>query len=189
MEKINILLDRLPIYTPSGSKIRTDFRECIKFELLMQDNKIKEVDKLSIAINLFFYKIPDNIENAIKDIIWFYRCGKEVKKASRNNEISNKNQVYSYEFDDEYIYSAFMQQYNIDLNNIKYLHWWKFKALMENLSDNTQFVKIMGYRVINLSKIKDKEEQERYKRLKELYRLPDMRTQEQKEADFGFDFW
>ena len=31
----NILLDRLPQYTQNGLKIRTDFRESIKFELLM----------------------------------------------------------------------------------------------------------------------------------------------------------
>ena len=102
----NIILNKLPQYTPNGYRIRTDFRESIKFELLMQDNKIKEIDKLSIAINLFYFDIPDNIEKAIKDIIWFYRCGKELKKTSQNNETSNKKQVYSYEFDDEYIYSA-----------------------------------------------------------------------------------
>jgi len=185
----NIILNKLPQYTPNGYRIRTDFRESIKFELLMQDNKIKEIDKLSIAINLFYFDIPDDIEKAIKDIIWFYRCGKELKKTSQNNETSNKKQVYSYEFDDEYIYSAFMQQYNIDLNKIKYLHWWKFKALMENLSEETQFVKIMGYRVVNISKIKDKEEKERYKKLKKIYELPDMRTKEEKESDFATAFW
>ena len=47
-----------------------------------------------------------------------------------------------------------MEQYKIDLNSIKYLHWWKFKALFNNLNENIQFSKIMSYRAMDLSKIK-----------------------------------
>jgi len=184
---INILLDKLPKYTSEGLKIRTDFKESIKFELLMQDNKISEVDKLAIALNLYYYEVPKNVEKAIQDMLWFYRCGKEIK-TSQNKEENKQKQIYSYEFDAEYIYSSFMEQYKIDLNT-SHMHWWKFKALFEGLNENTQIVKIMGYRAIDLGKIKDKEEKARYKKLKKLYALPDMRTQEEKEADFGKAFW
>lgn len=184
----NLLLDKLPQYTPSGLKIRTDFRESIKFEILMQDNKMKEEQKIQLVLNLYYYNEIKDIEKALKGIIWFYSCNENKKN---NTKIANKEnkQIYSYVFDDNYIYSAFMQQYNIDLNRIKYLHWWKFKTLLKGLGDNTEFVKIMGYRAIDLSKIKDKEEKVRYKKLKKLYALPDMRTTEQKEVDFGRAFW
>lgn len=82
---INILLDKLPQYTSEGLKIRTNFKESIKFELLMQDNKISEVDKLAIALNLYYYEVPKNIEKAVEDLLWFYRCGKEIK-TSQNKE-------------------------------------------------------------------------------------------------------
>ena len=82
-----------------------------------------------------------------------------------------------------------MVQYKIDLNSIKYLHWWKFKALFKSLNEKTQFVKIMGYRAMNLSKIKDKEMKSNYKRMQKLYALPDMRTEEEKEADFAEQLW
>ena len=165
----NLLLDKLPQYTPSGLKIRTDFRESIKFELLMQDNNVKDKDKVALALNLYYDKI-ENVEQALKDITWFYSCNikNEEKEENKKESTDNNKQIYSYEFDDKYIYSAFKEQYNIDLNSIKYLHWWKFKALMGNLSENTQFVKIMGYRAIDLSKIKDKEEKARYKKLKKM---------------------
>lgn len=191
MEIMNILLDKMPQYTPNGFRIRTDFRESIKFELLMQDNKIEEKEKIILALNLYYYKIPDNIELAIKDILWFYQSKKEeiIKTSKKEQNNTSKNQIYSYDFDDKYIYSAFMQQYNIDLNSIKYLHWWKFKSLFENLDENTKIAKIMGYRATDLSKIKDKEEKKRYKKLKNIYALPDMRTKEEKEADFGKAFW
>ena len=190
---INILLDRLPQFTQSGNRIRTDFRESIKFELLMQDNKIDKKNKVIQALKLYYYNIEKitDIPKAIEEMLWFFACGKK-KNVDNKKEKKNKKrikQIYSYEFDAEYIYSAFLQQYKIDLNSIQYMHWWKFKALMENLNEDTQFVKIMGYRAIDISKIKDKEEQTRYKRLKTIYDLPDMRTTEQKEADFSKAFW
>lgn len=190
----NILLDKLPQYTQNGLKLRTDFRESIKFELLMQDNKVNEKNKIELALNLYYYDLSKiiNIEQAINDIIWFYTCGKQeinVDKNKKTKTINNNKQIYSYEFDDDYIYSAFLEQYNIDLNDIHYLHWWKFKALMNSLNENTQFSKIMSYRAIDLSKIKDKEMKANYSKLKKQYALPDMRTKEQKEADFGKAFW
>lgn len=182
-----LLLDKLPTHTPTGLKIRTDFRESIKFELLMQDNRINDNEKIPMALNLYYYEVPNDIVKAIEDMLWFYRCGKEIKTSQK--ETSEAKQIYSYEFDDELIYSAFKDQYNIDLNSIKYLHWWKFKAMFEGLKQDNKIVEIMGYRAIDLGKIKDKEEKARYKKLKKIYALPDMRTQEQKEADFGKAFW
>jgi hypothetical protein len=183
---MNLILDDLPSETPNGNKIRNDFRESIKFELLMQDNQIFEKDKIILALNLYYYEIPNNIEKAVEDMLWFYKCGKEIKTSQKSE--NNTKQIYSYEFDDELIYSAFMYQYKIDINSINFLHWWKFKAMFEGLNKDNKIVEIMGYRTIDLSKIKDKEERKRYKKLKQIYALPDMRTQEQKEEDFAMAF-
>lgn len=190
--KKNILLDKLPQYTQNGLKIRTDFRESIKFELLMQDKNINEKDKIALAIKLYYYdmsKIKD-IKIAINDILWFYRCGEELKKETSQDENEERiKQIYSYEFDDKHIYSAFLEQYNIDLNSINYLHWWKFKALFNGLSEKTKIVEIMGYRAMNLSKIKDKEMKKHYKKMQQIYALPDMRSEEEKEADLAEILW
>lgn len=72
----NILLDKLPQHTPSGLRIRTDFRESIKFELLMQDNKIDKREKIMLALQLFYYDISkiSDIKKAVDDILWFYKC-------------------------------------------------------------------------------------------------------------------
>lgn len=183
----NFLLDKLPIKTPNNYEINTDFRQSIKFELLMQDTNIKEDEKPWLALNIYYKENIDNPEKQIEDIIWFYKGGRE-ETLNQATKKSREKQIYSYKFDDNYIWSAFMQQYNIDLERIKYLHWWKFKALFENLNDNTKIVEIMGYRAMDLSKIKDKEQKKHYKKLKEIYALPDMRTQEQKEADFAIEF-
>lgn len=187
----NIILGKLPTHVPSKLKIRTDFRESIKFELLMQDREIPDIEKIKMALNLYYYepsRIRD-VNSAIKDILWFYRCGKEEKRKHIDNvDNTNNKQIYSYEFDAEYIYSAFMEQYGIDLCNIRYLHWWKFRALLISLNENVLFSKVMGYRAMNISKIKDKEMKKYYKKMKEIYALPDMRSEEEKENDFAEAF-
>lgn len=185
---MNFLIDELPKTTPHGFYIRTDFRECIKFELLMQDKDISNENKVYLALNLFYKDIPTDTDKAIEDILWLF-VGEEIKTNTKSNNNSKKTQIYSFDYDSKYIYTSFLQQYNINLNTIEYLHWWEFKALFEGLSDKTKIVEIMGYRSIDLGKIKDKEEKQRYKKLKELYKLPDLRTQEEKERDFGSAFW
>ena len=146
-----------------------------------------------------YYPHPEQIkdlEKAFDDIIWFYTCGKSDfnKKQSTNTKSKTVKQqreekIYDYEYDDGYIYSAFLQQYGVDLQEVEYLHWWKFKSMFNSLNKDTKIVEIMGYRAINLGKIKDKDEKARYKKLKKIYKLPDMRTEAQKEADFGNAFW
>lgn len=74
-----------------------------------------------------------------------------------------------------------MSQYNIDLQDAVSLHWWKFKAMFQGLNDNNEIVKIMGYRALNLNDIKDKQQKAHYRKLKNLYKLPDNRTEEEKE--------
>ena len=173
-------------------EFNTDFRISILFELLMQDDTVSEQNKMMQAIRLYYPRLEQITDSnkAIEDVIWFYRCGKELANSNKKEKNAKQGkQIYSYEFDDDYIFSSFMQQYKLDLQDIKYLHWWKFKAMFDGLNENTKMAEIMGYRAMDISKIKDKEEKKRYKNLQEIYALPDMRTAEQKEADFGRAFW
>ena len=192
---MNLLVDDLQLQLQDrlgDIEFNSDFRISIMFELLMQDKKYTKEQKIYQALRLYYPDIEqiEDFEKAIDDILWFYRCGKELANSSKKGGNGNQNrQIYSYEFDDAYIYGAFMQQYKIDLQDIEYLHWWKFKAMFDCLSDDTKFVEIMGYRAVDLRKIKDKQERERYKKLKEAYKLPDMRSDEEKEADFANALW
>ena len=190
----NILLDKLPQITPNGYKIKTSYKQGIKFELLMQDKDLSKEEKIELALNLFYFeqdlkeiKTTNEIEKRVEDIIWFYKCGKKEETSQKNGKNKQK-QIYSYEFDDNKIYSAFIQQYNVDLQTVN-LHWWQFKSLFESLTEETQIVQIMGYRALDITKIKDKKEKKKYKELQEIYKLPDMRTEEEKEEDFAEALW
>ena len=64
----NLLLDKMPQYTNSGLKLRTDFRESIKFELLMQDSNLDVRTKVIQALKLYYYDV-DNNKNLLDDSI------------------------------------------------------------------------------------------------------------------------
>lgn len=186
---MNILVDKIEdiVNAHITTDINQDFRTCILFELMMQDPNISEEAKVVQTIRLFCNEIPEDIEKAINDILWFYSGGIEKHEDKQKGENKPK-QIYSFEYDDKMIFSAFLSQYGIDLQDIPYLHWWKFKAMFEGLNENNKIVEIMSYRAINTTKIKDKEEKARIKKIQKAYALPDMRTQEQKEADFNSAF-
>ena len=44
--------------------------------------------------------------------------------------------------------------------------------MFKSLKGDNEIVKIMGYRSVNLSNIKDKEQKLYYKKMKELYKIP-----------------
>lgn len=180
---MNLLIDLVPETITIDNKeyeINSDFRTSILFELLMQDKSIKDNDKIYLALELYYPNIPDDINSAIEKMLWFYRCGKDLITSKRKGKGKSDIKIYSFEYDDDYIYAAFMDQYGIDLQDIKYLHWWKFKAMFKSLKEDTEIVKIMRYRSMDLSKIKDKNEKAYYKKMQELYKIPISKDEQEK---------
>jgi len=169
---MNILIDLLPVKVEINNveyNINSDFRTSMLFELMMSDNELDDKQKIEQALLLYYPKIPSDINLAVDQLLWFYRCGKDIIASSGNGKGKNV-QIYDFNFDDDYIYSAFLDQYNIDLQDAD-LHWWKFKALFKSLRENNEIVKIMGYRSMDLSKIKDREQKVYYKKMKDLYKI------------------
>ncbi|XZM33943.1 bacteriophage Gp15 family protein [Clostridium perfringens] len=185
---MNLLIDIVPTHVEIDNKkykINTDFRTSILFELLIQDNSLEQKEKLIKALELYYPVIPKNIEEAIEKILWFYKCGKDFQygdsSKSKNSSRTKRELEYSFEYDDGYIYAAFLDQYNIDLQDINYLHWWKFRAMFNSLKEDNLIVKMMGYRSVNLSEITDKEQRKQIKKMKELYKLPKIVDKESEE--------
>lgn len=171
---MSILVDLVPtVVTIDGMEyeINSDFRASILFEEMMQDDEITNEDKVNNALELYYPVIPENPKEAVEKLLWFYKCGKDVKKSKGTGKGSTQ-QILDYEYDDDYIYSAFLSQYGVDLQDIEYLHWWKFKAMFKALKEDNMIVKIMGYRSMDLHSIKDKEQKAYYRRMKKLYEIP-----------------
>lgn len=186
--KTNILIDPLPTTIYNGEiEIFTDFRNWILFELLLQSNELNEIEKIDEMIRLTIKPPYERLEKynpeiLIKEIINFY-AKKEIENKGKNNDEKAK-QIYSYEYDNDYIFSSFYRAYNIDLTTVK-MHWWKFKALFQGLPEDSIMVKIMGYRGMKITSKMSKEEQRFYREKKKIFALPDNRTEEEKETDFA----
>lgn len=154
-------------------EINSDFRTAILFEQMMFDEDFPDRLKTEQALRLFYPIIPENINEAFQKILWFYSGGKVKKGGSKSHSGSGSDsRYYDFEYDDDYIFAAFWQQYSIDLEAIEYLHWWKFRALFRSLSDNCEFVKIMGYRAIKITSKMPAHERRFYSKMKKLYALP-----------------
>ena len=181
---MNLLIDLLPTTVDIEGieyEINSDFRTSILFELLMQDVEIEDEEKIIQALQLYYKKCPKNIDEAINKMLWFYSCVKENTLKADSKTGSSSEKIYDFDYDDEYIYSAFLDQYGIDLNEIEYLHWWKFKAMFKALKEDNEIVKIMGYRSIDLSKVEDKKQKEFYKKMKKTYEIPIAISKDEKE--------
>ena len=171
---MNILIDLLPSSVKiNGTEydINSDFRTSVLFSLLMEDDNLSEEEKVLQALNLYYPVVQDNLEEAIEQIKWFYSCGKLDNPIGNKKARAISKKVFDFEVDANYIYSAFMSQYNIDLQDIEQLHWWKFKALLEGLKEDNKLSKIIEYRSVDLSKIKDKEQRKFYKDMQKQYSL------------------
>ena len=194
---LNLLMDILPEYVNIDGEeyfIDTNFRNGIIFEkIAFSDIPIK--NKVAQLLPIFYTEqMPRNTTVAMETIIGFYSCGVETKKDTAPQRRKNGNvvlkpkMIYDYFHDAPYIYAAFLSNYGIDLNDIEYLHWWKFHALFRGLPSSAKIVEIMGYRGTDLGRIKSKSEQERIARMKEIYALPQELSFEDKVAMAGMAF-
>ena len=165
-----MLLDRVPdhlVISGIRYRIHTSFRTWIAYEKLLTDNSVVSCDDVFSLVFDGIIPTPKHYEEAVNQILWFYQCGKEYQLNGRKTY----KEVFSYDYDDGYIVAAFQEQYGIDLNTAD-LHWWKFRAFMLSLSEDTEFVKIMGYRSVEISSKMSAAQRSFYQKMKKHYKLP-----------------
>ncbi len=148
--------------------IRTDFREIIELEKKLHNPDMDEARRIMDAVN-FFYKTspPVDVQRAMDQMLDFYRCEQAPRPPISEK---SKGRAFSYEQDAPLFYSAYLSQYGVDLCDIEYLHWYKFRAMFEGLSPETQLMRVIGYRTADLSKM-GPEMQKSYRELRRHYAL------------------
>lgn len=193
---MNLLIDGLPEDVEIGGqtvKIETDFRTGILFEEMIRDVTLSDTEKIQTALELYFPGVYfdgiEVIQEALDRLFWFYRCGEEPQEMTGSEEDAeeggeNDNPPFSYEYDADYIYAAFLQAYKIDLARHS-LHWWQFRALFRALPEDTQIMKIIGYRTMKIPAKLPKEQKQHYQRMKRIYRLPQSEDRQQLESDLS----
>ena len=178
----------------SNIPINTDFRASIRFEALMQDARRTDEERVSGMLEAYFGEssLPavyaacaaGKAEALFQAVMDFYRCGApEPPQSSRQTK-----RTYDFIADERRIYAAFSEQYGVDLYAVPYLHWWKFSAMFSGLSDATEIAKIMHIRAAEFEKGMSAKERAALRRAKKLYALPDLRTDDERDADFAEAF-
>ncbi len=182
---MSILTDALPeciIICGKPYKIATDFRVWLKADKILRDRRLSDNERMLEIIQLCFepegFMLPPLFDELPEAVMNFYACG---KAGTQNKKGTRKTPLFSYEEDAEYIYASFYQQYGIDLT-VENMHWWKFCALFSGLLPDTQIMKIISYRSINTAEISDQKCRSFYSRMKEIYKLPDNRSNEERES-------
>lgn len=142
---MNPLIDKFPTKIKIEDEIleiNSDFRNCLKIILAFEDNNLTIEEKYYIMLMRLYGTIPTNTEEAIKKAILFLDC-----KEERTSKDDDKPRIYSFSKDAKYIYSAIeMSSPGMDLENVEYLHWWKFYYKFFDIKEGTTFSNIISLR-------------------------------------------
>jgi hypothetical protein len=138
-------------------EINTDFRVWVEIDRLLTESKGMSPQILASILRLSFKSktLPPKLEDTLSAIINFYGCNEASSKKTSKGAKSQK-QIVSFTYDSGLIYAAFLSQYHIDLT-CDSLHWWKFRALFDALTDEHKLSEVMKCRGTDALKIKDRE--------------------------------
>lgn len=173
---MNVFYEELPEALEINGReypVITDFREWIRFSDMLKSDIPPEF-KLEFLSEMFLEEVPDlytedGIEEVMDAITSFLSLsGTEFPDISSDEANSEeveyeeqraKKAIY-YEQDAPYIISAFRREYQIDLLSVPYMHWWKFRMLLDGLSEESQIKKRIYWRTCDVSKMDKKERRE-----------------------------
>lgn len=164
-------------------EINTDFKVWMEIEQIFFDREISDETRLAEILVLAYPVLPPSPIEAVRRLLWFYSGGDEDGRVSGAETAEIRLPLYNLMRDFDYIWASFLSEFGIDLTK-EPLHWWKFKTLLGCLGENTQFARVVGYRCMDISAIKDKSAKRFYEKMKKKYSIPlDEASRQQKLAD------
>lgn len=155
---MNYIIDKPPVCVSIENKavpINTDFRIILRIIRAFDDDRLTNHEKLTVLVGLMYPEPPDNKAAAIMQGLKFINQGKQLDEKHRS-----QIQVYNFEKDSQYIYSAFKSSFNIDLSTVEYMHWWVFRSLFSDIGKECFFNTLVGLRSRRNSGKLTKEEKE-----------------------------
>lgn len=172
---INLMAKGLPNTIIIGGEpfvVNTDYRVWMRFCQSFENWDRKQ--DLDVAY-LFHSEVPAISKDDMNAVLMFAYPPAVVPKDSGGSG----GKILDYRIDADYIYSAFLGQYGIDLLEAD-MHWHKFRALLSGLNDSTKLHEIMGYRCYEG---KDKD----LIKLRNAWEIPAELTEEDKKVKEEFD--
>ncbi len=172
------ILDGLPTRIAIGEEtyqIRTNYKAWLRF---MAD--MSKADSDTEIVRLLPTMLLDDIVLTESNVLELYQAltafvggaSSYVNKVTSNDDTSTSDiSVFNIEYDSNYLYSAFLQQYGINLITSD-MHYYEYVALFDCLDENTMMKKVISYRSADVSKIKDEKQRKAARKLEMMFRLP-----------------
>lgn len=165
-------------------EINTDFRVALACFRAINDEEITELEKFYAVETLLLGANVDPKDSFIlnQKIQTYLRCGQTEN--IEDNEIN-----FDYIQDEEYVRTSIRQCYQINLNNIPYMHWYEYNELIAGLTEDTLLSKIREIRSYDLSEVKDENQRKKIIEAKEKFAIKrkTIKTEKEKEIDIFWD--
>lgn len=184
---MNILTEGLPVAVEIDGvtyDLNTDFRTGLGIMMMFEDAELTNYEKMLAMVRMLYKEVPGNVQKACELGVKFLNCGEEQKYGSGGDD--GVGRLYSFSQDAKYIYSAILQSHGVDLEQIDYLHWWKFSYMFLDLKEECFFNRIICLRRNKALGKMTKEERELYSKIRDIIDLPMVYTQEEKEVEDEF---
>lgn len=147
--------------------IDTDFRTWISWGVAAEREEIALYD-------IFVGRVPDG-ESWVEQAVEFFECKTETPRLVSGER---SERVLDYIEDGARIVAAFQQVYGIDLlDGGLSMHWWRFRALLDNLPRGTALGEVIGFRSWKKpsEKYDRNADNDMHARMKRAYRLPEIK--------------
>lgn len=161
------------------------FDVVLKWYELLEDDSINDIEKTLIGFKMFIGETSEYDEQQVVEAMQsvsdylsqsaYGNFNDEEIEPEFEVEPEPPTKYYSYTKDAEAIYASFLFDYNIDLVDSQgVMHWDKFKALFNNLSENSPFQRIVNIRQTDPNEYKDDPKaMQKIIEAQEFYRLED----------------
>lgn len=165
--------------------IQTDFRHCIQVLRLMDNPAIDDRRRVdAVLLHCYGTNVPENKEGALKAALGFIERRENQTVAKKQNPSRKSERTLDWDIDQYHIIADFQREYHIDLTDPEtHMHWWRFMALFDGLSDTSKIMTAIGYRSLRIPAKVSAEERNRLVKNKKHYALPPRSAEEVRQED------
>lgn len=119
-------------------KIRSDYRAILDIISALEDPELNDREKVVVCLEIFYEKVPDDVNEALKKCFEFISLGKE-------EDGKRRPKLVDWEQDFDMIIAPINRVAGREIRNDEYLHWWSFVGLYNEVGD-CLFAQIVGIR-------------------------------------------
>lgn len=159
--------------------INSDYRVALLIFQAYNDTELTLQEQTRVCIECLYRQIPSNLNEALKQAIWFLDGG-DIPKSK---QLPKK--LMDWEQDQSIIFPAVNKVAGYETRSVEYIHWWSFLGLFNEVGEGL-FSQVMNIRAKKAKGKKlEKWEKEFYQEHREMIDLKiKLSAEEQAEVDF-----